>query len=113
MRFEPGEVLLAEITFPHQNPKLRPVFVISKHSSASHDPSNRVFICVPITSVDSSGPFTFKVGEGDIIPPLLKQSYVLSNYIFTVSKDDVRKKIGTASQGFCQRVIGAVKQDVI
>jgi len=84
IQFEPGEVLQAEITFPHQEAKRRPVLVISKHSSIKYDPPSTVFICVPITSVESKDQFTFKVRWTDIVPTLPKQSYVLSNYVFTV-----------------------------
>ena len=112
--FEPREILLAGITFPGTSvTKLRPILVISKFSSVTRGQSQH-FICLPITSNDSKDQFMLKIKDEDVKgKPLKKPSQVICNYIFTILKGDVRKKIGAVTPDFYQRIMRIVNQQIL
>ena len=115
IRFEPKEILLAEITFPDTNElKLRPVLVISNFSSIQFMPETDHFICVPITSNTDTSPNMIKIGNSDIeAGGLEKPSQVICNYIFTIAKSDVKRKKGAVTPSFYQRIASTVKQNIL
>ena len=114
IRFEPMEILLARVTFPDtQETKARPVLVISNFSSKARSPESRHFICMPLTSNPNVDSTMIKIENKDLeSKPLAKPSQVICNYIFTMTKNDAMKKIGTVTPRFYQQVITTTKQNI-
>ena len=112
--YDPGEILLAKITFPDESPKHRPILVISKFSSTMFQPSSFTLICLAISSVDTDGPFKIKIKSNDLEgQPLPKSSQVVCDNIFTIMKSDVIKHIGKVNPVFYEKVMGLLKTKVL
>lgn len=113
-RFEPREILLANITFPNQEVKTRPVLVISKFSSVMFTPQSPILIGLAITSNTNSDPFMIEIKNEDMEQkPLEKPSKVVCNNIFTILKTDIIKKIGKVTPTFYTTVTTMLKNKVL
>ena len=109
--FEPQEIILTEISFPDQQPKKRPVLIISKFSK---NDSENIFVCLPITSCLSDEAFAIEIMDSDMqVGHLLKRSQVLCQYYFTDSKSNVSKKIGKITPQFYQTIKTKIREDVL
>jgi mRNA-degrading endonuclease toxin of MazEF toxin-antitoxin module len=113
-RFEPREVLLANITFPNQEIKPRPILVISKFSSVSLIPSSTILVCLAITSNTDNDPYMIEIKNSDMEERSFpKQSKVVCNNIFTILKSDVTKRIGKVTPNFYNQITGLLRATVL
>ena len=112
--FEAKEVLLARITFPEQEEKLRPILVISKFSSRAFIPSSSILVCLAITSNRNTDPFMIPISNTDMeVKPLPIPSHVVCNHFFTILKTDVIKRIGKVKPDFYDKVTQFVRSNVL
>lgn len=113
-RFEPREVLLAKITFPNKEEKIRPILVISKFSSVIYSPTSLIVVCVSITSNLSNDPFMVEIKNSDMEENIFpKPSQVVCDNFFTVLKTDVKKKIGKVTPTFYARITDILKNSIL
>ena len=112
-RFEPREILLAEVKFYNQEKlEIRPVLVLSKFSMT---PANEIFICLAISSsLEKNNPFRIDIigkdTESGFFP---KPSQVVCDNFFTIPKADVTKLIGKATIMFYSKITKILKDKIL
>lgn len=110
----PREIVLAKITFEHQEEKQRPVLIISKFSNRAFTPSSKTLICLPITSNLNSDKFMIKINNEDMEENrFLKPSQIICDQIFTIFKTDVLKRIGKVTPTFYGKITTFMKTEII
>mgnify|MGYP000361916755 CR=1 FL=1 len=114
IQYEAREILLANITFPNQVPKNRPIIVISKFSSIMFQPPSDILICLAVTSSITTNPYMIQIKNSDLEENRFpKPSQVVCDNIFTIMKSDVIKKIGKVTPEFYKHVTDLIKKNIL
>jgi mRNA interferase MazF len=106
--FEQGDVLIVKFPFTNlTQSKWRPVLVLS----GSNVNSGEDLVCVQITT--KVFPTLFKKLKSDAVsPPLLLESGIRLQKIFTIEKTLIREKIGVMNAGVFAEILAAINTEV-
>lgn len=110
--FQPGDIFYKMHTFPGQQPKERPVIVISKYVN---NMSNDTFVCLPITRDPRTDPdkITLKNNKMQVGQMKHDPCYVVCDNAVALLQQNTTRKIGTVSPSFYQEIANKLKNNVL